>query len=289
MMKWTPYLMGIPLTVMLLAGCASTSIPEPNQLSVDDSQIAHYESVIALLDRDTGTITLPLDAYAMSRDEAILIEMANDQLMDDCLQHYGLRNPLLRVDRRQAVRYADRRYGVWTDAEVRYGYELPPNPLGDTISGLLSQQSQQWSDVQAKCYTESDPLPLLTLSAAGALDSVIAVGARGAIEAYVYAAGTPEWKQARKDWWDCMSSNGLTPRTGATQWGPEIPASQEAALRAANIDVACKREVDLVQRLANLEARYQAAFVSENQAALVAQRNKVEEVLNRAREIVGTR
>ena len=282
-------LAGALVAVPLLSSCASAPTASAPPLSVDVSKVESYSSTMALLDPVAGTIALPLDAYAMNDDDLILVETANDHLMDDCLKKSGFRNPLLDVDRRQGVRIADRRYGVWTDAEARYGYDLPPNPTADKLSELLQKQSQAWSDAQGKCYTKSAPLPILTLTVADANKTVVALGARGATEAFVYASGTKEWKKARQDWWDCMSGQGLTPRTGPEDWGPVIPADAEAALRTASIDVACKRKVDLVQRLANIEARYQAAFVAENQAALNTERGRVDQVLNKAKEIVGTR
>ncbi len=290
MTKRAPYLIAVPLIVAMLTGCTSASPTSSDELSVDESELSQYRSVVALLDPQSGTITLPLDAFFMSDDERRLIETANDQLMDNCLQRYGFQNPLLGLDRRLGVvGFADRRYGVWSDEVLRYGYDIPPSPVGDQITAALIAQSKEWGDAEAKCYTESDPLPILTSGAVDAPDTVIALGARGVTEAYVYAASTPEWKQARQDWWACLSREGLTPRTGPTEWTPDIPTDAEAALRVANIDMACKTEVNLVQRLADLEARYQAAFAADNQAALVAQRGKVEEVLEQAGEIVGTR
>lgn len=283
----------ILIPAFLLAGCvatngATTVGAEP---SLDDDTVGQFSSVIALLDRELGSITLPLDSYAMNRAEATQIEIANDILLDRCLRESGLRNPYLgKIDRTESPLIADRRFGPWTSSVNQYGYELPPNPVADQIGNILVAQDQQYSDAEARCFEDTEFLPLLTYddSQANADESPISLGARGVVEAYGYAQASPDWQAARTDWWDCMRDQGVTPRTGPTDWAPEIPADPEAAIRTAAIDVGCKDRVDLVQRLSNLEARYQAAFESEHLGALQAQRQEVEGLLETAASILGT-
>ena len=65
--------------------------------------------------------------------------------------------------------------------------------------------------------------------------------------------------------------------------GSPTPTALEEQIRVAVIDTTCKEGTDLVQRLGDIEARYQAAFIETDEAALLKQRTEVERGLSTRR------
>lgn len=148
--------------------------------------------------------------------------------------------------------------------------------------------TMDWSNQLNACYGSTEQLPLLVSGIVDADASrIIAVSSRGESEAYLAATGDAQWKAAREEWWDCLRDEGLVPQTGDADWGPPVPTELEEQIRVAIIDASCKEETDLVQRLGDVEARFQAAFIASEEAALREQRDEVDVVLREARAIVG--
>lgn len=282
----------VVIVLLLAAGATLVSCSEPKStsLSISDDAVKSYSSTRAILDPSTGSITLPLDKYAMSWSDLNLVASANDKLIDSCLRTSSFTNPLLSLNRSTRVVPEDRRYGPWSPAlATRWGYGSPADDVASRGDTLLASQSQMWQSAQEQCYRSTKLLPSLSYSdskASGA-KSLIAVGAQGAGEAAVYAASQPAWTSARSKWWDCLRKNGIEPRTGANEWVPNGAGDGESAVRTAITDVMCKSQTGLVATLSNLEARYQRAYEAKNEAALSAQRAKVDSELQKAKQILG--
>jgi hypothetical protein len=228
----------------------------------------------------------------MSWADLLLVDRANDVLIDRCLRESGFTNPILDLERPETAPIEERRLGIWVEANAAsYGYGFPPNSFADEGNALLDSQSEEWGKAQATCYQTTDLVPALVYEDAFAQSdgSAIAVGAKGRTESYSYAALQPEWRDARSDWWACLRENGVTPVTGDDDWAPEVPSDREAAVRVALIDIACKQETNLIHRITDKVAQYETAYVVKNEAALLAQRDAVDSVIAEAEAILDGR
>lgn len=262
-------------TVLVLVGCAASG-PGLNGEKLDISAFAH---VTAKLNHETGEIELPLAAYTTNSRERQLIDRANNVLLDRCLKAKGFGVPIDAGIMQPFLE--DRRYGIWllSDAE-RYGYEPPaPRPLIGFELKVDSPQHRAY--FQCRDELQDKLLPVLADNAAGDT-SPPAVAARAA---YVQASADPAWSNSKTAWKECLEKHGLKlPNTEA--WTPDLPQSSEERVRVAVQDIGCKRETNLIQNLANLEARYQAAYIASRQGEFNKVRDEKAAVLAKAQALV---
>ncbi|PDQ34800.1 MAG: hypothetical protein B5766_09425 [Candidatus Lumbricidophila eiseniae] len=109
---------------------------------------------------------------------------------------------------------------------------------------------------------------------------------RGYIDAWIQAMGNSEWRAIREKWVACIGQQHLKPYSGDSL-GPELPQDDlEAQMKIALVDVECKISLGTVQQLADIESRYQAAYIEANQAALNEARKKARDVLAKAERII---
>ncbi len=263
---------------LLLAGCSQSA------LAPDE-----FADARAVLDRTAQRIELPLDRYLMSDSEMRIVEHANAILIDECMEDAGFDYPAADGDWAAIAPTSERPYGLWSvESASQYGYDLPADPALEAISASGAYMTPDWSSELNACYGSTEQLPLLVSGIVDADASrITAASSRGESEAYLAATADPQWKAAREEWWDCLRDEGLVPQTGDADWGPPVPAEREEQIRVAIIDASCKEETDLVQRLGDVEARFQAAFIASEEAALREQRDEVDVVLREARAIVG--
>lgn len=291
-MKTTVLMMVLAVFAASLTGCAASQPKDPTavfQPSISQSDLASYLHVSAKLNGTDGTIQYPLDAYQMSAIDVQTVEAANDIIIDRCLKKSGLSNPLTQLDRLKTPVSEDRTFGLWNESNAaNYGYGTRPDPEAERGNQLLAAEPKTWGDAQAKCYATSKVLHELLYNNADSLakDSVLAVGTSGYWESMNYAAGTKQWKAAREALWSCWQSHGLTPRTGANDWSPQVPKDQKSQIRVALVDVKCKQQTGFEQKMANIVAQYQAAYVAKHEAALNQQLVQVRKVNAEAKAII---
>lgn len=256
---------------LVLSGCTSVNIGD-------------YPDVTAKLDPEAGTVTLPLDAYAATAREGYLIEHANAVMVDHCMEKSGLDFP--RADDSWDTKYipAERRYGLWnsTEAEAN-GYGLPVDPVGADISHREETYPDKWWNTVEACYGSFDRIPM---SVANSSDEKSPVD-EGMAEARGKAQSSAEWEAAHADWVDCLSKESIKP-SDDSYFVPTLPTDMATQRTYAIADVACKEKVDFVQRLADVEAKYQAAYIDGHRPELAAFREKVDHNLKRARDVVAS-
>jgi hypothetical protein len=232
----------------------------------------------ALLFPERESIVYPLDKYGVSLDEMNLIERASNIKIQKCLSSNGHPMDLIGLfkDRTMIV---ERPYGIWNiqSAEI-YGYGVPEQDLG--IPDLESQTpefNRQW-DI---CLGEAIPSSEYGSDRASLLGT-LSGRARSA------AAKDPKSAALIEEWKACLSDAGGT-LNGSDPWSPvESLADKETAIRVAVSDISCKESIDFIQRMADIEASYQATLIVEHEAELLAQRQKVDETLKKAIDIVAT-
>ncbi|HEX4057669.1 MAG TPA: hypothetical protein VHX87_05065 [Galbitalea sp.] len=263
------------------SGCASSSQPD----------ISQFSNVRAQLDSSNETITFPLDQYFMTFDEEREVEHANQILIDGCMRKYGLSDPVADADWQETSVPPNRKYGIWSlSSAEKYGYGEPEDPVAERTDKILQAQSQAWANIWTKCGDRTKLLPVMIeniLSGPGVKQTK--VGTTVGLEASDAASNNPKWAAARADWWKCLRSHGLVPRTGQGEWGPVLPTAETAQIRVAVQDVECKLKTNLVQKLADLESQYQAAYAQPQQAALVQQGKLKDKAVAEAKKIIATR
>ncbi|NYJ30070.1 hypothetical protein HNR17_000843 [Galbitalea soli] len=225
----------------------------------------------------------------MTWAELQVIDHANDVLLDDCLRKSGFTNPLRTLDRSAIPVAEDRRYGIWVAVNARrYAYELPSFAFAVKGDALLRAQSAAWSSAEDSCLRSTPLLPELTYtdSRAGLQGSPIKTGTDGAAAAYLAASRTKAWRIARQQWWACLRMHKVSPRTNATDWSPVLPTNPAAAPRTAMIDVNCKASTKIIQTLADIEARYQAAFIAHHREQLEFERRAVADAVREAKRVI---
>lgn len=266
--------LSLVIAVAVLATIAACAAPD----------LAEYSDVRARLDPETHTIVTPLDAYVVEGRDVFLVDHANDLLISDCMAQSGLDYPRITSDWQTRPVMPDRTYGVWDLAWAEeYGYDIPSDEQSQTVSELEADQPESWWQAARTCLASVDLLPVYGLF----FDNESTPADRGVVEAAGYAAATPEWKAARAIWVDCLSEHGLRPSDDKS-FAPEIPASLDAQIEVAVQDVKCKDENGLVQQLADIEAKYEAAYIDSHESELTAFGQKVDDSLAQAREIIAT-
>lgn len=235
----------------------------------------------ATVDAVTGTIRLPLDAYALTGDDDKVFATANDLVASRCMSAAGYGEFLPFIDRRHGGQAdVDWRYGVWVKSQVvRYGYgRVPPSALGQKLQAANQVQFTPEADAAYKrCITTVHESGIVLPDAAGVLMS-------NAFEEQVMA--TSEGKKVLSDWKKCLTDNHVPlPDHAESDWFPagihEAPLEQQ--IEVGLKDVACKEDVNMVQRLSDIEAAYENDYIKDHEAVLTDLQKANREALDRAR------
>lgn len=254
-MKKTLITFGSSLLLLLAAGCSS------------GSRLAQDTSVKAVLDYENNIIVLPLDAYQPSERDYINYHKVFDQEYGNCFARHGKPYPTT-----NRLRSGTRTYGLWNpEYHQLHGFGIEPEEeLKDPETFELCGQEISADPLVDELLQFIEPSELI-----GRLLS----------DAYSAARDNPAWQEAKETWWACLKDQGLTPRTGSSEWGTEedrnlSSLSAEENIRIATIQAQCSKDTGMAQTLADLEASYQAPLVKENQDAL----NSIKEDLETYRQ-----
>ena len=246
--------------------------------------LTDYSSVRARLDPETHTIVMPLDAYSVEGRDIFLMDHANNLLIGDCMAESGLDYPRVAEDWQTRAVMPDRTYGLWTLTWAEeYGYEIPSDETSDEISKIEEGMPESWWEAARSCWSSYDELPVFGLF----FDDEQSPADRGFLEASAYAAASEEWRSARDAWVDCLAEHGLKPFSD-TSFTPELPEDAQAQGEIAVQDVKCKDEVGLVQKVADLQAKYEAAYIDAHEAELSAFGQEIDDLMAKAIEIIAT-
>lgn len=265
-------LAGTILLTAILAGCAG--LPQQD-----------HADARARLDAASSQIYLPLEAYAMNASEARDVEHANALLTAECMAGSGREFPRALQDWDALPPLPDRRYGAWSpgDAEAN-GYELPQAADSAEISAQEDAFGDDWWQAAQACFVSEDLLPLLGVNSSPEPSPID----RGMTESFDALLASEQFRQVRDAWRVCIEANGLALHPDARVLVPQFPPASEQQLRVAAIDVECKDQLGSIQTLADFESRQQLSYIDANESALLAYRDQVDEVLERAREVLAT-
>lgn len=263
--RWTA-LTGAAVMLVLLSGCfAPPSYLDPAVEVADDS------SARAVVDANLQSVALPLDDYLFDPAQSWRALQAHDVLVGDCLVAEGFeRQPWI-----LSAYGPDREYysvsdfgsefgiGLWSIARAeRWGFGSAPLPGAaqaedDEATRKWFAMGEAWQRAESECAT-SIPMNQYVATGyadAGAPDGVdfVVAGIRGSEE---YVRESAEFDRLAGEFATCVRAAGYEPRD---TFGVEVEADSDIP-RAIAV-ATCHTELDTVQQLADVAARYQEAYV----------------------------
>jgi hypothetical protein len=214
----------------------------------------------AVVDETTGTVTLPLDEWFLSRQELAVVTSAREAYLARCMTDAGFGDTVELVGPVQEPPgngNADA-YGAWrVETLEATGYEL-----GQTVYPNLFRSGDAAAETQrSTCFGE-----LRALGIDWDLDRFEVIAPAGS-ETFAH---TDEGQTVLGEWRQCLVDNGVAPPAEASDM---IPAEAHGAplaeqVRIGRIDIACKDGLDTIQRLADVDAAQQVEYIARAQAYL---------------------
>ena len=239
----------------------------------------------AKLDRTTGSIQFPLDEFSASAEEFLVIDKANNLMIEHCVHEAG--QPM--IPYHATASDADvRLFGIWVKSFAEeYAYEIPDgldktgyqgDPAPSTIESIAAMDN---CTVQLK----DKILPTYRVNDATSIEPA----AEGSVKAYAQAQGDPVWASTWSEWSECMKKQNINVvSVSAGGYQPQLPGAddKEGQTLIAIDDVQCKDDTNLVQKLSDIMAKYQNIFISENESALIEQKKNLQLALKTADEMI---
>lgn len=267
----------------VLSGCTGTN-------AATDQVVIQDRSARVQLDYETSQIAFPIEQYQISDSDWAIVSQARELILNQCMVKKGFTPD----PDHPASNFEDRNFGIWNVERARqYGFSIPGL---ETTTDNLSPKGPGWGDARDMCVQQeadglaqvSPPDPTVNPNMADEIQH----------QSLALASKDPAWTNAREEWWTCLRSRGLEPRTGDQEWSSKqaldiaIRASEEAAtpatrqegIRVATLEAECNQETRLTQRLGDIQASYQLPLIQKNQAALNETRADGEKVVAKAKQ-----
>lgn len=256
--------------LLLVTGCGTSDLA---------SNVTPDTAVKARLDRDTGQVVLPLDEYSLDPESERLIDQARHIIIRTCLNTKGVNGPSPSVSSGPSE---ERPYGLWnTERAAQNGYGMPRQTATEAppLGGQWSEESDPAFNAAYDACRETVQSDLASVSPPET-ERTTAMDLHD--DAFNLASATPEWKDARRQWHECLTAQGLTPRTDDNAWSSEqglgilttvdpenpSPDDKREEIRIAVIEATCNEQTQLTQKLGDLEAGYEAALIKGKEAQL---------------------
>jgi hypothetical protein len=277
-------------TAFLTAGCASQSGPPP----APDLDLGPYADVHAVLDPATESIRTPMDAYFLDEKALNRIDQANNLLFGECLRASGRSFPPAEVDLTALPPRPDTSFGIWSPeraARLGYGFDDSgdaPLEAANQASIARGDADPGWGAATDACDESVERLPHLGRYSGSDAARAVAGPAYDVLhDAGMLSSADPRWEEARSEWIRCSEEHGLRfdPAEPHAS-GPEIPDDPEAAIRTAVVDVQCKVDTRLIEKLTSLRSQYEAALIDRHRTELDEVAEKEREVLERADAVI---
>lgn len=275
-MRWTT----LWASVLLMLTACQPGKPEPDPSPV--------ETRAAVLDWESSDITLPIDAYGMSRAEihrveaAASIEMARcvtgqDRVSDDVVAEARRAIEPLRPDH-WATHWL---FGFW-NADYIAAHGWRPFPEGP--------EPPSWIDADESTLSsclEREPLATLQPVHSSMTDpaSTLLMEING--ESLERAEGTEEFTALISQRASCVTEKGHRTDSDSSLRNVEFPAEdEESMLRAALVEAQCSDFLGVTQRLGDLVANFQTDLIREHRAELLSVKAEADSRVARANKIL---
>lgn len=255
------------LAVGVLAGCTSEVPAGGTEEDLSAVSIADYREVTASLDFEHAVAELPLDQYSLTSPEYVIrVLHAIAVRKDECMVDAGFPATATSLDWSPYQKEEDRTYGIWSVAYASaYGTDLANQAGAPTIDTLsmgveYNKQYSGCTEVSKESLMEE-----LLFSQDMNIDSKIR---HTSVE---MTRASEEGQRARADWSACMEERGLVldqndgrPSEQYKQQG------KEAEIGAIVIEAECAASTGAIQKLYDIQARYEAAYIDAHAAQLHA-------------------
>ncbi|MGO2750079.1 MAG: hypothetical protein ACTIA6_08520 [Pseudoclavibacter sp.] len=279
------------VAALTLSACSGGQATQGSDVGFPDATM--------VIDHEQGAFIYPISAYVMSPEDGAIVGQADLARFNACLVSQG-GTAESGADESPSVRMADRRYGLWDIEEASvFGYDFPydlsqPSPtseefFSDGTSGQAPEQDTVQNRAYESCTESTTMLPSVIVGALPSDDQPAELYLANSIRrtAYDLAKVDPAWAVADDEWYACLEDAGLVvDRSAPENFGPVKPADTEGALRTAVAEATCSQETDRVQRLGDIEARYQATLIDEQQAALNTSVEEQQRIVEEAKAII---
>jgi hypothetical protein len=273
----------MPVLVMVLAvtvGCTSRPAAEVPDVPTAGAQVR--------------ALSVPLDAYKMSRLDLWTIEYSEDLITRDCMRSRGLDWELLPptpvVDPDPLNR---RRYGVMEpEVAARYGYHLPPlPPESATREAVWARRDKLPTKEHQAAYGDNgcrnEARKVLRAGIAGFDDSRLADFSSRAFQT---SFDHPQVRAAFAEWSKCMATGGfhypdpfIVLQDAAWK---ESARPDEREIATAKADVECKQKVNLSASWSHAELDIQSSLIQTNADEFRRFREAKDKELETARRVL---
>ncbi|WP_156887437.1 hypothetical protein [Propionicicella superfundia] len=224
---------------------------------------------------------MPITEYRISEQTSTKMSVATGLMVRPCMRRFGFEIVIPSLSYVSEMRV----WGVWNvERARRNGFAME----GDRPEPTVSPEHEE---ARLTCWeaSQADRDELL----AGWTDEMEAKSTEVLFRAHDAAEGTDEFRRARSEYDECLRGAGLRPR--ADGWGSErtyasgpsgSPTAEE--IRVAVIEAQCNVDLNITQRMGDLEASLQVPLIRENQAALNAERDGLAGLEQRLDEYIRT-
>ncbi|MFS0699763.1 hypothetical protein AB6N24_07290 [Cellulomonas sp. 179-A 4D5 NHS] len=254
-----------------------TTVPAPSPTPGSSASAAPADAVI--IDLDAGTVRLPLDDWLIDESEEAILLAAQLHSAHRCLEAAGYGEYSSSSTGLPPVRPGFRDYGVWVRADVEArGYQDLVETFDEQgAGGNGSPPPEEFFPASRACF-------------AAALDQGLSYDPSDfeslAPEGWTSALRTDEGRAVVAEWAACLAEQGVA--TPPVDDGVMVPtgvldAPLDEQVRVGLLDVACKEQLDVVGRLAGLDAAAQLAYIERARPYLEALRPVQQAALAKAR------
>ncbi|KRD43530.1 hypothetical protein ASE38_04695 [Cellulomonas sp. Root930] len=236
-----------PATTATTATNTPTTAPAPEPSPTS----AH-----AVIDPVTGLVTTPLSSFHASQHDLDIMMSAWDLARSRCMADAGYADSFVFAVTRTPEPDLSRQYGIWDRDELRQrGYA---GPAFDPYDGEGSEIHVSSPAVDAAMQTCADQVrPRGFIFEPTSFDDV--APAMGVQPAY----RTPEGQAVIAEWAACLAAHDVTApdEEGSLQPAGVLSTSLQEQVRIGLIDIDCKESTNLRQRLADIDAVNQQAYL----------------------------
>ncbi len=269
------------------SGAAPSAAPPPSATAVPQVHVTEIPKVT-----DSTSLVYPVDAYLLTRDQAIELDQATNLLEDRCMAQFGFdytAPPPNILPGSVTDSNAPRRYGVSDAAQVaKLGYHPPasaPLPKKPDVSAValmvLTGDAATDASPSAAPPTRYANRPFPTggcigqaraqLTAHGGSANTDSVAEEINDQSLALSEREPQVIAVVSQWSQCMAKHGYhygTPYDASNdeQWNTLTPSAKE--LQVASTDVACKAQTDLVGTWYAVEVALQQHMIAANRQHL---------------------
>ncbi|WP_407342178.1 hypothetical protein [Pengzhenrongella phosphoraccumulans] len=213
-------------------------------------------SAHAVIDPVTGVVTTPFTSFQVSQNDLDIMMSAWDLARSRCMADAGYADSFVFAVTRTALRDTSRLYGIWNRDDLRQrGYAEPALDPYDGEGSEIHVSSPAVEAAMQSCVDQVRPMGFI-FEPTSFDDIKPAVGAESAIY-------RPEGQAVIAEWTACLEAHEVAApdEEGSLQPAGVLSMSLPEQVRIGLIDIDCKESTDLRQRLADIDAGDQQAYL----------------------------